>query len=284
MQKKSSINKAASQGYVLLAFGKPVFFQFAFNMMLSLRAQNTELPIQLIHDDYINDLTPAQVAMFDILTTIKKEHVYPNGKIEAGYAKVHIYDYLAFDENIYLDVDGVMFRNIDYLFNQEDDFKIQGDDLHWVKGQEELKEKYNTNEVKGSNSSLMFIRKGEVTKKIFKEAQNAIKNPIKELANGWFNMQPDELYIGVGMDKVNLTEPYFDGKYLLYLRRRIDYKGLTKFDEIKDSFIGVGVYGNRTYNHHLSYKLYDQENQRNWMSILGQSSKPKIDKLMRLKR
>lgn len=284
MQKKSSINNTASQGYVMLAFGKPVFMQFAFNMMLSLRANGTKLPIQLIHDYTIENLTDAQQAMFDVLTEIDEKHIRPNKNIEAGYAKVHLYDYLAFDESIYLDVDGVVFKNIDNLFEQNQDFKVQGDELHWVDGQEQLKAKYGTNNVQGSNSSIMFIRKGEQCEKLFNEAQKAIKNPIKDLANSWFGMQPDELYLGVGMDKANVKEPYFDGKYLLYLRRRIDYQGLTKLDDIKEQFIGVGVYGNKTYNHHLSYKLYNQENQRNWMQILGMSSRPKIDKLMRLKR
>lgn len=281
--RSSNKNNKASRGVTMMAFGKPIFYEFAFNMLLSIKKHSADLPIQLIHDGNLKELSGRE-GMFDILTRIKRDDYIDGNKLQAGLAKCSMYDYLAFEETMYLDVDGLILKDITELFDQEEDFKIQKDEMHWVKSEEKLGKHFGIKEAIGCNSSMMFIRKGELTQNLFYLAKKEINNPLNKIDNGWFGMHPDELYLGVAMVKLNIEKPYFDFPYPIYLRRRIDYKGETFFKNIKINHHGIGVYGNKLYNHSICYRLYDYENIQNWNNIIGKNPRIKVDKLMRLKR
>lgn len=265
-----------------MAFGKPIFVEFAFNLALSIRTYCPNYKIQLIHDDYIKELGD-RANFFDILTPIDRADFWDGKRIQAGVAKCNLYKYLHFEETLYLDVDGLVLKDITQLFEQEQDFKIQADGMHWLNSNSQV-ERYGVNEAIGSNSSVMFIRKGDTAKALFDEALKAINEPIDDIRNGWFGMHPDELYLGIAMAKLGLKDVYFKGKYPWYLRKSTDNVGFNTFDEVKENHYGLGVYGNFTYNHHLSYKLYNRENNANWQKFLKRSSPIKVDKLMKLKR
>ena len=272
-----------SQGVSLLAIGKPIFFDFAFNMALSLRKHSPGVQIQLIHDHYIKEMG-AKSNIFDVLTPIDRADCTENKRIQAGKAKCAIYKYLHFDETLYLDVDGVLLQDITPLFNQEQDFKIQKDALHWVEDQNILKDKYRLKDkVHGSNSSVMFIRKSENVKKMFADAFEFLVAPIEYKIGDWFKMLPDELFIGISLSQNRFKNIYFD-TLPVYFRRRIDYHRTESLEDVKNDYFVVGTYGNTRYNHGSVYTLYDKENRLNWKTLLKISPRKEIRKLMRNKR
>ena len=273
-----------SQGVTLVAFGKPIFFDFAFNMALSLRKHSPGVQIQLIHDDYIKEMGDKST-IFDVLTPMQRTDFTDDKRVQAGKGKLSIYKYLHFDETLYLDVDGVVLQDISSLFNQEQDFKIQKDAMHWVDDHGGVSEKYDIDEQAiGCNSSMMFIRKGKKTEKLFADAFLAISNPFENMATQWFHgMNPDELYLGISMVMNKLQDVYFETRYPVYFRRRIDYKTQDTFDDIKEKYFVVGCYGNHRYNHSAIYDLYQKENRRNWKELIGMSPRKDIHKMMRYK-
>jgi len=273
-----------SQGVTLMAFGKPIFFEFAFNMALSLRKHSPNVPIQLIHDHYIKELGD-RANIFDVLTDISSQAYTDNKRIQAGKGKLSMYSLLHFDETLYLDVDGVVLQDISPLFDQEQDFKIQKDAMHWVDDHDGVAKQYNLKkQAIGCNSSIMFVRKSKTTKKLFADALKAIDEPFENMATEWFHgMHPDELYLGISMSKNNLADVYFETRFPVYFQRRIDYHINKSVDDVKKDFFVLGCYGNHRYNHRFVYDLYQRENRSNWREIIGMSPRKDIHKLMRYK-
>lgn len=280
---QSAKNKV-SQGVTLLAFGKPIFFEFAFNMALSLRKHSPKLQIQLICDQYIKEIGDRS-KIFDIITPLSHSDFTENGRVQAGKAKLSMYKYFHFDETIFLDVDGVLLQDITPLLSQQDDFKIQRDVMHWIDDHQAAGEKYDFDgDVVGCNSSIMFIRKSASTEKLFADALMAMSQPIEKASRSWFeNMHPDELYLGISMVMNNTKNVYFDPVYPVYFRRRIDYKTTGTLSDVKTNHFVVGVYGNHRYNHASVYDLYQRENRANWKQMIGMSPRKDIHKLMRYK-
>lgn len=241
-----------------------MYGDWAHNMALSCKVHSPTIPIQVITDGTALERLPTEKSPYDIVTIIKPEDWHENGKISICKAKLSIYDLSAFDEWIYLDVDGLVVKDLTPLFEQEKDFQIQVNGVStkdhdnedaslWVKNSI-IWEHYSLTDdtiLPGTNSSFHFCRKSKETEKLFKEAKKAFSNPIPLNQHrykwGHSGQQPDELYMNVALAKTNMLP---DIKPVLYIRRRdMGGKNLGLEEVQKDYFI-ICCFGGLEYNHH----------------------------------
>lgn len=84
-------------GIVLIATGKPYYINAAYNLCLSLKAQERDVPVMLITDSIFDMLTDTQKFWFDEVKRI------PN--LNPFQAKTLLYALSPFDRTLFLDVD-----------------------------------------------------------------------------------------------------------------------------------------------------------------------------------
>lgn len=220
-------------------------------MLASIRAVS-KLPVTIVTDNYpYKDWH----LMPDVLKKIDPEDCYDNGKFSPAKAKLSLWKYSDYDETIFLDVDGLLLKELD--------FDIQGFMIHvngfsslehdntevnlWVKPSV-LYNKYKIpegNKLAGTNSSFMSWDKTGV--KVLQKALGNLSNPVPldELRYQWgkSNCQPDELYINVALAQLGI-EP--EGKFLYTRKRRGGYAGAT---EIMKSYV-LCCWGGLEFNAH----------------------------------
>jgi len=257
-----------SKGVILLALGKPAYGQFAYNMALSIRANNTTIPIHLLYEPSVK-LTH-ELDVFTHKTVIDPVDVYQDGKFTPALAKLNLYKYLLFDENIYVDVDGICIADIDRCFKQTKDYaaeslgyeplsnKEYGWRMHWATG-ETIMQHYGLKPetmIPFINSSFQFIRKGKVAEKLYKQALINFKNPIpiKDLKNAWGKSQPDELYMNVACGQLSY-DPTIEPQ--VYFRTRSMAAENESIAELSKKYAFVGLFGTKQTNHRTVKMLYN---------------------------
>jgi len=262
-----------TRGVSLLVVGKPSYARFYANMALSIRKHSPDLKIQAIFEKGLSKHLYPFLQVWDELTIIDNDDCYDlKGNLDPGKAKISLYKYYKYDETIYLDVDGIIVKDITPLFEQERDFIIQKDAMHWANNTEIITHfKLDpASEIFGSNSSIQFIRKGKQTETIYKEAVKAMREPLplNKQSNSWFGRQPDELYFSIGMAKAGIIDPYFEG-WPVYFRNRMQYgQAINLHDIIKDHY-AIGSYGSDRFNHKSVRQNYDSQNKVNWNELVN---------------
>ena len=214
-------------GVVLFAFGKHHYYGAAYNLAYSIKRFSPSVKIALFVDDtskaygYANGLAD----LVDSINTIKPEHLQTGGKLDPGKLKVNLYEYLPFDNNVYLDVDAVALKDITPMLNEllgaKKDYISHTVGYHNIKQGRaipsmqwawaddiwqhfELKE---TDTLPAINSSIQFIRKGETAERLYASAKYFYENeplPVNKLRMKWGGGQPDELYMNVALAKLGL--------------------------------------------------------------------------------
>ncbi len=239
------------RGIILLCIGKPEYKLWAHNMIVSIRA-NSALPVHLVGDYPAKDwhILP------DKIIPIEYGDCHVNGKISIAKAKLSLWKYSEFEETIYLDVDGLVLRELDfpinYFLTQVNGYSTLYEDNTkanlWVKP-EQVYEKYQIPEINrmpGTNSSIMaWTKKGaEVLKQALDNFSDPI--PIENLRYEWgkSKQQPDELYLNIALAQMGF-EPE-EVKLLFTKKRRGVYSG---WDEIIKSFV-LCCWGGLEFNHH----------------------------------
>lgn len=254
-----------TRGIVLLAVENVVYGKFAFNIMLTLKHHSPDLKIQLIADNKtLSGLMAWQQCMFDHITTVDEsfshaadeEYSNPN-RFTPAKAKLGIYEKAMFDENIYLDVDGVCIAPMEPLFdlNSEKDFSTQvighakfGDDefpnMLWSKPKEFYSHfKIDPSiDLTATNSSFIYFKKNEIAKSIFDTAMDQLMN--NRMPRGlqylkWGTGQPDELYLNAAISLNNLNASMPGREFAIYFSSsRIEPE-----TELKQKYFGIGLYG-----------------------------------------
>lgn len=250
-----------TRGITLLATGNPAYMYFAVNMMISIRT-HTQLPIQLICSEGMVDHIPPFERLWDDLAIIDHKDSHIEERLSPGKAKVNLYKYYKWDEVLYLDVDGILLKDPEPLFDIDGFFKVQKDAMHWanddvIKRHFKLKGDFR---IYGLNSSLQVIKKGEQSKKLYEGAAKAMEDPLPldKQENEWFGWYPDELYFSIGIGKAGIKDPYFNPPYPIYFRTRADYGPPLKIEEIAKNHYGMGCFGGLRYNHRSVAKVYDK--------------------------
>lgn len=210
-----------SRGVTLIALDRdrPMYCKWAYNIAVSIKRHSPGVKIQLICNDLARKGLDRWV--FDVITPIETEH-YTDGKFSPAKAKIYMYQYLAFDKTIYLDVDGVVIRDLNDLFDlceghdflthvvgQADRKRLKFPEMQWA-DKSYLWDRYDIPEdaiMPATNSSFQYIKKGEKAAALFALMQKCFKNkvPNEDLTLTWGKgKQPDELYLNVALAKLGM--------------------------------------------------------------------------------
>lgn len=261
------------RGVVLIAVGDDSYLKWAFNMAASLK-HYCNLPIQLI-----SAKDPGN-HFFDYVTIVDKAaYTGENGELFPAKLKTSFYDLIEFDEAIYLDVDGVILKDITPLFDIKGDFitEIQGVydtsqgsefyHMKWAKPAVVYEHFGLPHDAKlpAINSSFMVIRKSDLCKELFTRAHDLVMNHALPYEKQWFTWgkprghkinQPDELYFNVALAQMN-TVPVHARP--IYFRMVSDSGENLTLDVIRANYYGIGLYGDSRTNHITTKEAYNRE-------------------------
>lgn len=268
-----------TKGITLLCIGDPHYGYFAANMALSLKAVSPEIPIQLIHEPHsINYLSHEYLRLFDKFTVIDRRDIWLD-KFSPAKAKLSLYKYLAWDETIYFDVDGVAIKDITPLFDEckgvdystqvhgkteVNDTSMNGDLLKAIQWcpLDIIRQYYSFPEsavIPSTNTSFCFVRKSQFAQDFFTKALENIHSPIPiEKIKTWGNGQPDELYVSITLAQLGYIPDKPDYPPVYLRGRKADKEPVGTLDELQSKHYVIGVYGDAGYNHRSQLGYYDR--------------------------
>lgn len=281
MAKKTKEGTALdSSGVVLFAFGNRVYYMAAFNLAFSLRYHSPNVPITLFVDSIESALKycPELVRYVDKVEAVDNDLFKTNGKFDPGKLKVSLYDLLPYQNNLYLDVDAVALKDIQPLIDQltenpkpyiahtvgyhtiDKGRKI--DSMQWAFA-DDIWEQYGLSDkavLPAINSSLQFIKKNDVTAKLYATAKDIYTNnqmPLEKLRMKWGGGQPDELYMNIAFainnydpsDQPIGTEEGSEIGHIHFASRR----GLT-YEQVVNKYYLQSYYGGR----HFTARFYTE--------------------------
>lgn len=279
-----------------MAFGKSVYYGAAYNLAYSIKRLNKNIEIACIIEgtdamiNYAGDL--AEVS--DIIIEIKPEHLYTNGKLDPGKAKVFLYDYLPFESNIYLDVDAVALKDIQPMIDEmialgkpyashimgyhtiDKGNKIES--MVWAFAND-IWDRYGLSEsavLPAINSSIQFIQISPKAHALYKIAQDYYVNnpiPVKQLRFKWGGGQPDELYMNIALAKLEM-DPATSSEYIYLTNKR----ELT-YNQVTDKFYLQSYFGGQGFTPNFYIDWLDRL-LRSWMSESGKIHKYLIKRIV----
>lgn len=255
------------RGVLLISVGNDAYARWAHNMAVTIRCVSPDVPIHVLTDgNFPSEEWHLQAV--DKVIQMDRKDTHLNDKLYPAKAKLSMYKYSEFDETIYLDVDGVVIKDIKPLFERCFElglpYQVQvngvstllNDNLDsslWVKPEQAIKKYALPNDVvlPGTNSSFQYFKKSKEAKALFTQALKNLANPfhINELRYKWghSNTQPDELYMNIALAQTGIMpniEP------VLYLRKRGFGVGHNDLEAIQKGYYVIGCWGDATYNHH----------------------------------
>lgn len=210
---------------LILAIGHAFYGRMAFNLAVSIKANDPEVKIALgFHGDALKELFRYDVNKYvDQLVPIPDEILRRRGHLEPLRAKLNILELSPFQDTLYLDADLIWLpgpfgstKSPNLLMDQLEavDLAIQNrgsenlknktlkpDALLWASASQ-IREAYNLNQGKLYNlfSELMWVRRTVENELLFAEAREINDNLLvdyKEFAGG----VPDELPLTIAMAK-----------------------------------------------------------------------------------
>ncbi len=233
-----------------MAFGKREYYHMAVHMAMSIK-HTSNLPVTLVHDRNVKELLPQWKQFFDEFKMIEGRHLYRMGVIDPGWAKCHIYEYLSYDHNIYLDVDGIVLKDLTPLFDCDKFYATEvigegliNDDIpysYWatnenVWGEFNLKvdQYYRT-----IQTSFALIRKSKDARGLFAKVKKNFNYPMDKLTYKWGGTMPDELIVGGTCAQIN-HNPSIGQSVVFFGNKDRDWT----FEKITSKFYVNSLYGN----------------------------------------
>jgi len=293
-----------TKGVALIAIGGNDYLKWAVNQAASLKYHSPDIKIQLIVSSALSGEAKHYPQLFDVFTTLQDSQWQDeHGRIFPAKLKTSFYHLLYFDETIYFDVDGVTFKDITPLFEQQSDFvsDVQGvydltqgevfNHLKWAKPADiwfhfGLKA---TSKLPAINSSFMFIRRGETCRKIFDLAHELLMTNPLPYEKHWYIWgrkrdhkvsQPDELYINVAMAILDFVPAHF---VAVYFRMPNDKTPLLSTQEIRERYYGIGLFGQLESNHRPNREIYNNEASMCYKALVAPYFTQNCEKLSRTK-
>lgn len=279
-----------TQGITLIAIGGHGYLRWAINMACSIKHHSPDVAIQLIVSKALAEEAQSHTKLFNDFTVLEDDDFQDDsGRLFPAKLKTRLYEFLIYDETIYLDVDGCIIKDIKPLFGQSGDLvtDVQGvydltqgerfeackwakPDTIWFHFGLHAKAK-----LPAINSSFLFIRKSEQNKKLFELAHELLMTnplPIEQHWHVWGHRrahkvsQPDELYINVAMAMLGIIPEH---EVAIYFRLITDKGDELTLADCREKYYGVGLFGQLESNHKSSRRIYDGWMQSSWRNIMG---------------
>jgi hypothetical protein len=271
-------------GIVIMAFGKSAYHEMAYNFAISVKAFDRDLPIQLICDSK-DVLLGHKYWVFDIITIIDQEDLYSGAGFSPGRAKTRMDKYMAFDNNLYFDTDGVALKSLQplieellalpeggYFYSQvaswddpkggtpkgnlkRDGADFFGNTMQWASLDTiwEFHELDDDAEVVAINSSFMFLRKGEKVTEFFEQVRDNIDNgiPVDRLRMAWGGTYPDELAFNIACAQYKIDP--FCGVNPVYFQY-LNALSAKTIPWMMENYYILGLYGGPGFSHNSAWE------------------------------
>lgn len=214
-----------NKGVLLIAFGKPSYAYFAYNMAVSIKHHSPDVRVCLASDGVEKYLRPEQLKVFDHI-----KHFTPVR--DAGHNKLRMFELSPFDHTLFLDVDGCAVADVAKLIDTyiEDGRPVIGDVVGSGGLRDNIEYQFWTRnyslwgwfglpysaKVQTLQTSSMYFDKSAKSKEFFDTAQRFKNFPHQLLVNHWGGATPDELiFTGAaartGLDLKHTQRPVFFG-------------------------------------------------------------------------
>lgn len=284
-----------TKGVFLAAFGRKGYMYAAFNMAVSIRALNPNIRIAFAYDESLLPwLTPDRIQLFDDLIPIPQSQFKDYGRIDPAKFKTAIYDYLPYDENLILDVDGCCIQDLsrlmDYL-STKDGFYFtdhlgkgkKGEEINYLMwaSQDTIWDHFKLSDeqtIYAVQTSFSYVKKNKESKRFFTQLKKNYENGIdKKKVHLWGGTIPDELFYSGTLAQLNIDpsieiKPVFFGNYF--------YSGT--YQQLHSEFFILSLYGNgigRTETK-LRYLDYYDKLMRGYCRELGYEHIYKVGSIM----
>lgn len=265
-----------AKGILLIALGNPIYGQMAFNLAMSIKAEDPKTEIALFYtDSAISTLKEWHTKVFDHFYVVPEEAYMVDGKPQYQRCKLLMYHFSPFDETLYLDVDALWCpnRKARWLMSELEDYnftigcggfldigneKIEKNQYtFWGEWQEILKHhKITGGRLWQTWSAVVWFKKDPAIERMFELALEVYDDPdapCKEWAGG----KPDEYCFNVAMALCNI-EPHEQCYVPVY---NTFIGGVKNPDEIKKQFWGFGMTGHQV-------RPTDEETYNKWVNQL----------------
>lgn len=252
-----------SRGIFLKIWSKPEYGMMASQLAMSIKKHSPLIPIHLQTDH----VAVSRLRNLNFFDTVE----YTDTPTDPAQAKIDMYDSLPFDHTIFLDADGLCVSEMDSVFDS-----LIADDkpfrcfvyaqytkdhppimplMVWA-NRDTIWEHYNfTDEVlPASQSSLLYIRKGEFCDNLYRKMKENYVNkiPLDKLRYKWGGGQPDELYLNVTLAQLNYDPSC---KNLIYFADDRTYQP----HQIKHQYKILSLFGTAGNVKPLFERFYDKE-------------------------
>jgi hypothetical protein len=214
-------------GISIIALGHNYYGQLAFNLALSLKANDPLIKIALLHDTgAISTLKPWHTVFFDKMIQLPEETYIQDEIRQYQKAKLYVDKYTPFDYTIYLDADTLWIpgRRASWMFGECMcfDFSIQTNAIYNVETKkissnrylfwgnpEEICNYYNikTGVLPQTMSTFFYFNKQDPgVQKLFIKMREIYADP-KAPCKQWANGKPDEFCFNVACATENCIPP-----------------------------------------------------------------------------
>lgn len=191
------------RGILIIATGHPYYGRMAYNLCVSIKANEPDIPIALVYnEEAISHLDDYKRWDFDFLIPAQDLHI-------GTAAKLFAYDYTPFENTLLLDADMIWLpdRKPSQLFDYFKDTEFtciaegtsenpSGDYYFWA-GMEEIRMVYGIQSMYQFRSEVMFFKKTDRIKKFFDDAKIVYANPRLKTIRQHAGTVPDELALNI---------------------------------------------------------------------------------------
>lgn len=217
-----------NKGILIIAQGKQRYIDMAINIAKSLEFSNPHIQRALVTDSVCKDLSNH----YDFVIPI-------DPKKGIGFnQKMHMDEYSPFQCTLFIDVDCLVMKNIDFIFD-----KMKGCDLNVIGNKihsgnfigttiEELKKHYSFEFLPSFNGGVYYFEKTEKSKQIFDFARNVFFDKYNELGLWLFSGKPgDEPAFSLALGVFGVSPIPDPDKITMYTP--VGQKGVFEMDILK---------------------------------------------------
>lgn len=205
-------NMREERGIIILAQGPLRYIAMARNISMSLSISNPEISKTLVTDSNAGDLN----FFYDHIVPVKENS-------GTGYIqKLLIYEYSPYEKTLFIDVDCLVIRNIDWLFKRFEKLPVSVIGAKKFSGSligtsvEKLRDRLGIDYLLSFNGGVYYFERSETARKVFEDARDIFLRTYDELGLIKFSGKPgDEPVMSIAMAKHHM-EPIDDDKKGMY--------------------------------------------------------------------